>query len=220
MVKKKLATLYFAIFFGGVFGCTTDKRVNNDAVKKEMASREIKKITEAEIVGKAHQIGSMIAMNTKKTLGKNLQQALMNGGVENAIGFCKINAMPLVDSLSESFDAKIRRVSMRARNPNDVPNEIESMILEAYEHQWKDSLTLQANVQEIDEENYLFTQPIFIDNALCLSCHGSLENGMTQDTKNFIDSKYPGDNATGYAIGDLRGMWSITLSKKKIVQSF
>jgi hypothetical protein len=220
MVNMKLSSLFFVLILSGLISCTTDKRVNNEAVKKEMAAREIKKITEAEIVSKVHDIGSMIAMSTKKTLGKNLQQALMSGGVENAIRFCKINAMPLVDSLSRQFDASIKRVTKKARNPDDLPNDLESTILDAYEQQLNDSLKLQANVQKIDEANYLFTQPIFIDNALCLTCHGSLENGLTEETKNFIKEKYPDDKATGYAIGDLRGMWSITLSKKKIVQSF
>ena len=220
MVNMKLSGLYFILILSSLIGCTTDKRVNNEAVKKEMAAREIKKVTEAEIVNKALEIGSMIAMETKKTLGKNLQQALVSGGVENAISFCKINAMPLVDSLSGQFDASIKRVTTQARNPDDLPNELEGIILEAYAQQLNDSLKLQANVQKIDEGNYLFTQPIFIDNALCLTCHGSFENGLTEETKSFIAERYPDDKATGYAIGDLRGMWSITLSKKKIVQSF
>ena len=35
-----------------------------------------------------------------------------------------------------------------------------------------------------------------------------------------LKSKYPADMATDYNVGDLRGMWSITIAKKKVVQSF
>lgn len=203
-----------------VINCTTDKPLNNEAVRKEIASRELKRITEAEIISKAHDIGSSIAGSTKKTLGKNLQQAIMNGGVENAISFCNLNAMPLVDSLSRRFDAKIRRVSLKPRNPEDAPTELEKKILEAYDYQWQDSLELKANVQSIGEGRYLFTKPILIDNGLCLSCHGSAVNGMSQQTNEFIQSKYPQDQAIGYAMGDLRGMWSIEIPKKTIIQSF
>jgi len=220
MNKMRIYHIGLIIILSGFIDCTSDKQVNTEEVKKEIASREIKKITEAEIVNKVHEIGSMIASTTKKTLGKNLQQALMNGGIENAIGYCKLNAMPLVDSLSETFDAKIRRVTMLPRNPDDLPNDIEKRILEAYTYQWKDSAVLKTNVQTIDEGNYLFTQPIFIDNGLCLNCHGSLNNGLSQETVDFIKSKYPMDKAMGYAIGDLRGMWSISISRKKVVQSF
>lgn len=207
------------LFLNLLWSCTTDKKVNSDAVRDEIKSREIKKITEAELVSKVHEIGNTIALNTKKTLGKNLQNAMQNGGVENAIDFCNLNAMPLVDSLSQYFGAEIRRVSIKVRNPLDFPNDLEQELLDAYAYQWKDSLALQANVQALENDTYLFTKPILIDNALCLSCHGSIENGMLKETDDFIKSKYPEDKAIGYQLGDLRGMWSIVIPKKKVVQS-
>jgi len=217
MRPQLLAILIASVLFDF---CTTDKPLNNEAVRKEIASREIKRITEAEIISKAHEIGSKIALRTKETLAKNLQNAMVNGGVESAIGFCNLNAMPLVDSLSGSFGASIRRVSLKPRNLLDIPSDIEKKILEAYDYQWQDSLEIKANVQAIDAETFLFTKPILIENGLCLSCHGSLNNGLTQETAAFIKSKYPKDQATGYAIGDLRGMWSIAIPKKSIIQSF
>ncbi|MCG8310068.1 MAG: DUF3365 domain-containing protein [Cytophagales bacterium] len=198
--------------------CTGDKKLNNEAVRKEIENRKIKKITEAEIMTKVHEIGHSIALETKKTLSKNLRAALGHGGIEHAIGFCNLNAMPLIDSLNRVFDAEIRRVTLKARNPDDLPDPVEKKILEAYAYQWQDSVPLSSNVQPVDE-NYLFTKPILIDNALCLSCHGVLGEGLTEATNGIIKSKYPADRATGYRIGDFRGMWSILLSKKKVVQA-
>jgi hypothetical protein len=80
-------------------------------------------------------------------------------------------------------------------------------------------LPSQANVQPIGEDQYLFTQPIMVESALCLTCHGKPDNGLLKETNDFIKSKYPKDQATGYEIGDLRGMWSITFPKKKVIQS-
>lgn len=202
------------------YSCTSDKRIDKEAVQKELKNREIKKISEAEIVEKVHEIGNSIALQTKQTLGKNLKNALENGGVENAISFCNTAAMPLVDSLNKTLGANIRRVSDKARNPNDLPSVLEKKLLEAYAYQWKDAIDMKTNVQAISGEQYLFTKPILVDNALCLTCHGSPENGLNQETDDFIKSKYPADKATGYALGDLRGMWSITIAKKKVVQSF
>lgn len=219
MSDRRFLLLFSLIFISLAWSCTSDKRVDNDAVREELRNREIKKVTEAEIVSKVHEIGNSIALSTKKTLGKNLKNALQNGGVENAISFCNTAAMPIVDSLSKSLGAEIRRVSLKARNPNDLPNDLEKKLLEAYEYQLKDSLSLTANVQPVDDDQYLFTKPILIDNELCLKCHGSLDNGLTQETKDFIKTKYPLDKATGYNLDELRGMWSITISKKKVVQS-
>jgi hypothetical protein len=218
-MENRTCFVGLALFLNLLWSCTTDKKVNSDAVRDEIKSREIKKITEAELVSKVHEIGNAIALSTKKTLGKNLQNAMQNGGVENAIDFCNLNAMPLVDSLSQYFGAEIRRVSIKVRNQLDLPNDLEQELLDAYAYQWKDSLALQANVQALENDTYLFTKPILIDNALCLSCHGSIENGMLKETDDFIKSKYPADSATGYQLGDLRGMWSIVIPKKKVVQS-
>jgi len=202
-----------------LYNCTSDKKVNTEAVKKEIESREVKKVTEAEIVSKVRELGNAAALGTKQTLGKNLQSALQAGGVENAIGFCNINAMPLVDSLSTRYGAVIKRVSLKARNSEDIPNEIERKILEAYQFQKENDGDLSENVQPLGEDQYLFTKPIVVDNALCLTCHGTLQNGLTTETQEFIKSKYPQDKATGYEIGDLRGMWSITFPKKKVIQT-
>lgn len=197
--------------------CTSDKKVDTEAVHRELESREIKKVTEAELVSKVLETGDKIAAAAKMELGKNLKSALQEGGVQHAISFCNVNAMPIMDSLSAKYGATIRRTSLKARNPNDSPNEMESKLLEAYEYQQAHSLPMESNVQAIDQRSFLFTKPIMIDNAMCLTCHGTPENGLSMENKAFLQSKYPDDNATGYELGDFRGMWSITLSRKQLV---
>ncbi len=218
-MRKPFILIISVLLLYSTFQCTSDKKVDSEAVKKEIESREIKKVTEAEIINKVRELGNSVALGTKQTLGKNLQNALQEGGIENAISFCNLNAMPLVDSLSKNYGAVIKRVSLKVRNPEDNPTELERELLEAYAYQWKDSSELRENVQAIGEDQFLFTKPILVENALCLTCHGTPENGMLQATDEFIKSKYPEDQATGYEIGDLRGMWSITFPKKRIVQS-
>jgi hypothetical protein len=201
------------------FACTSDKKVNNDAVREEIKSREIVRVTDAEILEKVHEIGNSIAQITQTTLGKNLKKAMLEGGAPFAIDFCNVNAMPLTDSLSKVYGAEIKRVSLKARNPKDIPNATERELLEAYAYQQQDSVPLQTNVQELEDNRYLFTKPIIIDNGLCLTCHGTVGNTLSQETSDFIKSKYPEDQATGYNIGDLRGMWSIVISKKNVILS-
>ncbi len=169
---------------------------------------------------KVHKIGKEIALKAKEILGKNLKLAINKGGVKNAIEFCNINALPLIDSLKENLGVNIKRVSLKARNTNDIPNEFERELLEAYAYQQKDSMQLKSNVQELEGNKYLYTLPILIDNPLCLNCHGSPDNGLMKETNDLIKTIYPDDQATDYQLGDLRGMWSITIPKKKVVQSF
>jgi len=217
---RKCCSVAFAILIAFLYSCTTDKKVDSDSIKKEINSREIVHVTEAEILEKAHEIGNTIAINSQQALGAKLKGALSSGGVENAINYCNLQAMPLADSLSKAYNAEIRRVSTKNRNPADAPSELESQILEAYQTQLADSLPLTTNVQPLGNDQYLFTKDIIIDNTLCLSCHGTAENGLASSTADLIKSKYPADKATGYQMGDLRGMWSIVLPKKNIVQAF
>lgn len=219
-MKRRCFWLGIFVILSAAWSCTSDKKVNNDAVRQEIKSREIIKVSDAEIVEKAHEIGNAIAAASKKTLGQNLQKAMKEGGPERAISFCNLNAAPLTDSLSKAYGAQIKRVSLKARNLGDIPDATERDLLEAYAFQMNDSIPLQSNVQELEGDIYLFSKPILIDNALCLTCHGTVGTTMNQEIDDLIKSKYPNDQATGYNIGDLRGMWSIVLNKKNIVQSF
>ena len=56
---------------------------------------------------------------TFSVLSGQLQKALKAGGLDSAIHYCNLAAMPLVDSLSQLHKAQIRRTSMKVRNPNN-----------------------------------------------------------------------------------------------------
>jgi hypothetical protein len=214
--NKSIISVY-AFCFLITTGCTSDKKVDSAAVHREIESREIIKITEAELLSKALETGDEIAAAAKLELGKNLKGALQKGGVQHAVSFCNMKAMPIMDSLSAKYGAKIRRASLKPRNLKDNPGELERELLEAYEYQQQNSLPMESNVQTIDKKSFLFTKPILIDNGLCLTCHGTPENGLSMENKAFIQTKYPNDKATDYQLGDFRGIWSITLDRKKLV---
>ncbi len=40
---------------------------------------------------------------------------------------------------------------------------------------------------------------------LCVTCHGPTD-ALAPDVKQVLATRYPGDQATGYALGDLRGI--------------
>ena len=67
-------------------------------------------------------IGLEYALGTKKVLGKNLMVAIQKKGTLEALSFCNIQAIPLTDSMSIKFNASIKRVSDKNRNPNNKAN--------------------------------------------------------------------------------------------------
>ena len=202
----------------GISACDMrDRNVNTEALKEEMKHREIKRVTEVQIFEKAEQIGEQIAMASQKTLGSNLKTAISEQGLEHAIEFCNLQAMPLSDSLAEKFGAQIKRTSLKVRNPSNRPDDLETQILEAYAYNVENGLDLVPNLQRIDRDYLLYTSPILLVNPLCLNCHGRPGDEVIDPQMELLRSLYPDDKAVDYELGQLRGMWSIRLSQKEVV---
>jgi len=155
--------------------------------------------------------GQQLAMETKAVLGSNLLKALKQGGPEHAVDFCSTRALVLTDSMSEVLGAGIRRVSDRNRNPANAVNAEElsyiqlcRMVLEKGE---KPLPRLQEQGQTVT--GYY---PITTD-ALCLQCHGNPDTEISPATWTALQTRYPGDRAYGFALGDLRGIWVVEMAR-------
>ena len=191
----KLSTLIAIIFF--VASC----QPNTNVAEQTALTEEDKAIYLSK--------GKIIAMQTQKALGTNLKGAMKEGGVQNALTFCKLNAFAIKDSLSEIYKADIHRKSKKYRNPADKPNEIESEIINDYEMVSSKGASLKPIVKSIDDKHIGYYAPIMLG-GLCLNCHGTVGEEVTDSTYALIQKLYPEDLATGYKVGDLRGIWSIT----------
>jgi len=189
------------------------------AAREGTKSQEIKKIDEAEIVSAGLEIGRSIADITQKTLGSTLKSHIQNDGIEPALKYCNLTAYPLVDSLSKVYSAKIKRVSMKLRNPDNKPDDIETELLDAYQYSLDESQQVADNIQDLDNGYLLYTKPILIGDPVCLQCHGKIGEEVVEETGALLKELYPMDKATGYSITEMRGMWSIHLDKKYIVNS-
>ncbi len=201
-----------------LLSCGGDQsQLDSKALKKEMSDREIKKISESEILNLAKERGDKIATQAQMALGSKLKEALQEGGPVHALEFCNVNAYPLLDDLRETYNVSIKRASLRTRNPDDKPNDIEAQILDAYQYNIENELELNDNLQKLGDSAILFTRPISLNNGICLNCHGEVGTEINQLTLEKIEELYPEDNAKGHKLGDLRGMWSIVFDRKELV---
>ena len=62
------------------------------------------------------------------------------------------------------------------------------------------------------ERSYKYYKPIFVMDA-CTKCHGKEGETLNDEAYAKIASLYPEDQATGYEVGDLRGMWVVSFTK-------
>lgn len=157
------------------------------------------------------EIGMNYALSTKKILGKNLMSAIQKKGTLNALEFCNIKAMPLTDSMATKYNATIKRVSDKNRNPKNKANAEELHYIE----QFKADLVANKEPKPvvIEKGNKVqFYYPI-PTNTMCLQCHGTTEN-LKPEVRAKTLKLYPKDLAIGYSENQVRGMWSITFNKK------
>lgn len=176
--------------------------------KKEW-SQSGKKLTTVEKPQSLEEIGLEYALATKAVLGKNLMGAIQSKGTMHAMEFCNVQAMPLTDSMSMHYNAKIRRVSDRNRNPNNKANAEELKYIEQFKADLVNKRESKPVV--IEKGNQVqFYYPI-PTNTMCLQCHGT--QVKPEVTKQIL-KLYPKDLAVGYGENEVRGIWSITFEKK------
>lgn len=149
---------------------------------------------------------------SQQTLGGKLKAALEAGGVRHAAEYCSTAAFPLIDSLSIAFGASIRRTSLKARNPMDAPTPEERAVLEAYTAKFHAGQGMDPLISTLADGKKAFYSPIIVQ-EMCLKCHGAIGTDIAQADYEHIQGIYPDDPATGYKIGDLRGMWSLTFNE-------
>ncbi|GLR17681.1 Tll0287-like domain-containing protein [Portibacter lacus] len=157
------------------------------------------------------QRGKEVAQNTFKALSQELKKSMEEGGIEKAIAYCNINALPITDSLSNEYHAEIKRTSAKYRNPKNAPTMAEGKVLLAYQELKDKGEDMKPKLAEVGGKQ-IFYAPIVMQ-EMCMKCHGPKDQISAYDK---ILAKYPTDLATGYKTGDLRGMWSITLLPNKI----
>jgi cytochrome c553 len=171
-----------------------------------------KKVVVLEKQKTYEEIGLEYALSTKKVLGENLMGTIQKKGTLEALAFCNIQAMPLTDSMSFNYNATIKRVSDKNRNPNNKANAEELKYIEQFKRDSAENKESKPVV--VDKGGKVqFYYPI-PTNTMCLQCHGKPEN-IKPEVRAKTLKLYPNDLAIGYGENEVRGIWSITFNKNK-----
>ncbi|GAB5415007.1 MAG: DUF3365 domain-containing protein [Congregibacter sp.] len=155
--------------------------------------------------------GKEIALRAKAELGKNLMQALQQGGTVSAIEFCNLRALSITQGVSSEQNAEIKRVSDKPRNAGNRANEREAAYIASAKASLAAGRPPAPAAHEVGDR-WVAYYPIPTD-GMCLQCHGSPETQVSQETLSALEARYPDDEALGYGVNELRGIWVITLAK-------
>jgi len=184
---KKILIVFVIAF---ISACSSDKKLTKE--EQEMYMEK----------------GMHIVQNSFDLLSSNLMEQMKQGGPNQAVPFCNIQALPLTAIIALQEDVELKRVSKLYRNEANKPNAEALRVISNYEEMLKKEEKLSPILLNQSSGKPHFYAPIII-NKKCLSCHGDVGKQISKATDSLIKTVYPNDLATGYKIGDLRGVWSI-----------
>ena len=166
--------------------------------------------TERPEYAQAKEVAVRLLANTRVLLERELQDR----GPVGALRACSQEAAEESRRL-EREGWRVRRVSLRARNPADAPEPDEAAVLRLWQRRHRARAlppeTENVAVVNVDGRRALrYLKPIVIPGETCLHCHGKPER-LDPEARRVLRQLYPRDRATGYEVGDLRGAVSVTV---------
>ena len=139
-------------------------------------------------------------------LKPQLQAAVKSGGFAHAVTVCAEVAPGIAEKISRETGWSVKRVSLKARNPNAAPDDYERDVLERFEQRKAAGEAVSSlNDGQWHEGRYRFMKAQGVE-GLCLNCHGS---NLAPPVKKALAEYYPQDRAIGYVLGDIRGAISL-----------
>jgi len=142
--------------------------------------------------------GAALLAPFKRDLQAALKQGLAQGPVE-AISACRVEAPAIAGRLSTD-GVRVGRASHKLRNPANAAPDWVAPILARYVEDPEARAPVAA---PLGDDRAGWVEPIMMQ-PLCLTCHGA---EIAPEVKARIDALYPEDQATGFEVGDLRGVF-------------
>ncbi len=157
-----------------------------------------------------NQRGDTITKLAFATISGELQKALQQGGIEAALKYCHVRAIPLTDSLARTQQISLRRVSNKPRNRNNKADKLEEFMIKGFTNDQNEENQITPKLV-LKTDTVIYYKPILIQ-PICLNCHGTPGNEVLEANDRLIRQLYPGDKAVGYKLGAVRGLWRVAFS--------
>jgi hypothetical protein len=156
------------------------------------------------------------AQSLTEQLRERLESRLKDAGAGAALKVCTYQAQGVARDLEQTQGVTVKRASLKARNPLNSPDEWEKAVLKKYSDATEKGWGMEEVFERVEapkggKGTWRYAKPILVQKG-CLVCHGSSAEIPAEVAEGLLD-KYPGDPATGYRSGDLRGIVSVRFSE-------
>jgi len=150
--------------------------------------------------------GRVVLVKYRDELGLALKQSVQNGFIKG-VRSCRAKKTS-VEQNWRKLGYKIGRTSHRLRNPKNVaPAWVAPFISKYRKSSAKNKMPISVVALDVDRAGVI--APIYTK-KMCMHCHGV---SISQGVKSEIRKYYPKDQATGFTMGDLRGLFWLELKR-------
>jgi len=159
--------------------------------------------------------GPKIIAEAFAKLSSALGEAIAKNGPASALSVCSEKAPQIAKEVATAHGVTLRRATHKPRNPKNAADEVEKAALVAFMAAVAKKEAPKPQVITNADGSTSFLAPIVLGNPLCLQCHGTPNQDIAPETLAAIQKLYPDDKASGFKLGDLRGLWRITFPASK-----
>ena len=151
------------------------------------------------------ELGAEALAPFKSALREALMAGMQGGGPALALEICQAQAPAITESsqgdvVAGPGEMAVGRATIQPRNPS---NDATPWMIDIIEHYESVPRAAAAPVAvPVDDLNWAYAEPIFVEEP-CLACHGE----PSSEIQAMLNERYPEDQATGYEVGDLRGIF-------------
>ncbi len=184
------------------------------AAAEEAPPAKVPALTPA-IENEIQKKGLAIAAEAFGVLSSRLGRAVEEAGYPNAIRFCSVHGIALTSSVGVTNQVALRRVARLARNPQNRADANELAIIRQFEDDFKRGVTPKPVVFANKPDYFTYYAPLALNLPLCLNCHGTPGVDVKPDLLALIRKTYPADEAIGFKLGQLRGLWSVDFKRSE-----
>lgn len=207
--QRLVLPLASAIFL--VAACSSDNMTESVPEMQgvqEVTAESVPELQNAqEVTTEATSPELLRAQDAMADLGKRLKTALSEKmeaeGAVAAVDFCHVEAPQIAAEVAQQHGVAVGRTAVRHRSPVNAPTAWQQAVLERFVEQSDRTPPQELMFSERADATLRVAKGIPTQTP-CLACHGS---DIAEPVRVAIAERYPDDSATGFAEGDLRGMF-------------
>ena len=156
--------------------------------------------------------GRTAAAALNETLRTRMTRSLKDSGPRAAMSVCAYQAQALAEEVGKNEGVRVRRTSLKLRNPANAPDEYEKGLLDRLSAEARAGTLSDEYLdehRELGRKVFRYAKPLVVS-SFCVNCHGRPEE-ISEEVRRVLETRYPEDAALGYREGDLLGIVSVII---------